>query len=67
MRLFTGELYEYDIATSKVTYIQQLPVDIYTNADLHDEKNIYLAHFGSQQNLWSGRVHLMVITVPQEP
>jgi hypothetical protein len=63
----TGELYEYDIATGEVTYIQQLPIGIYTSADLRDDKNIYLAHFGSQENLWSGRVRLMVITVPQEP
>jgi hypothetical protein len=59
----TGELYEYEIATGKITYIQQLPIGIYTSADLRDEKNIYLAHFGNQENLWSGRVRLMVITV----
>jgi hypothetical protein len=63
----TGELYEYDIATGKVTYIQQLPIGIYTSADLRDDKNIYLAHFGSQEDLWSGRVRLMVITVTPEP
>jgi hypothetical protein len=63
----TGELYEYDIATGNVTYIQQLPIGIYTGADVRDEKNIYLAHFGSQENLWSGRVRLMVITVAPEP
>ena len=59
----TGELYEYDIATGKFTYIQQLPVGIYTSADLRDSKNIYLAHFGNNSDLWSGRVRLMVITV----
>jgi hypothetical protein len=44
-----------------------LPIGIYTSADLRDEKNIYLAHFGSQENLWNGRVRLMVITVSPEP
>jgi hypothetical protein len=34
---------------------------------LRDEKNIYLAHFGSQENLWSGRARLMVMTVATEP
>ena len=63
----TGELYEYDIATGKVSYIQQLPIGIYTNADLRDDKNIYLAHFGSQENLWSGRARLMVINLALEP
>jgi hypothetical protein len=63
----TGELYEYNIATDKVTFIQQLPIGIYTSADLRDEENIYLAHFGSQENLWSGRVRLMVITVAPKP
>jgi hypothetical protein len=63
----TGELYEYDIATGKVTYIQQLPIGIYTSADLRDDKNIYLAHFGSQENLWGGRARLMVINLATEP
>jgi hypothetical protein len=40
-----------------------LPIGIYTSADLRDEKNIYLAQFRSQENLWSGRARLMVITV----
>jgi hypothetical protein len=63
----SGELYEYDIATGKVTYIQQLPIGIYTSADLRDDKNIYLAHFGDQQNLWGGRARLMVINLAPEP
>jgi hypothetical protein len=63
----TGELYEYDIATRTVTFIQQLPIGIYTAANLRDEHNIYLAHFGNRQNLWSGHVRLMVITVSPAP
>ncbi len=62
----TGELYEYDLATGKYTFIQQLPIGIYTAADLRDEHNIYLAHFGNQQNLWGGHVRLMIITVSPE-
>jgi hypothetical protein len=62
----TGELYQYDLATGKYTFIQQLPIGIYTAADLRDEKNIYLAHFGNQQNLWGGHVRLMIITVSPE-
>jgi hypothetical protein len=63
----TGELYEYNIATGKVTHIQQLPIGIYTSANLRDDKNIYLAHFGDQQNLWGGRARLMIINVTPEP
>jgi hypothetical protein len=63
----TGELYEYDIATEKFFFIQQLPIGIYTAADLRDEKNIYLAHFGDQKNLWGGQARLMIITVSQKP
>lgn len=59
----TGELYEYDIASGKFTFVQQLPIGIYTAADLRDGKNIYLAHFGDQKNLWGGRARLMIITV----
>lgn len=59
----TGELYQYDFTTGKYTFIQQLPIGIYTAADLRDEKNIYLAHFGDQNNLWGGRVRLMIITI----
>jgi len=62
----TGELYEYDLATGKYTFIQQLPIGIYTAADLRDEHNIYLAHFGNEQNLWGGRARLMIITVSPE-
>ena len=59
----SGELYEYEIATGKFSFVQQLPIGIYTAADLRDEHNIYLAHFGNQGNLWVGNVRLMVITV----
>lgn len=63
----SGELYEYDIASEEFTFVQQLPLGIYTAADLRDDQNIYLAHFGNAQNLWSGNVRLMVIPVAQEP
>ena len=62
----SGELFEYDIASGKVTFVQQLPMGIYTAADLRDDENIYLAHFGTEQRLWSGRVRLMVIHVSTE-
>lgn len=59
----SGELYEYDIVSGKYTFIQQMPIGIYTAADLRDEKNIYLAHFGDPSNLWVGRARLMVIEI----
>jgi len=62
----SGELYEYDIASGEVTFVQQLPVGIYTNGDLRDDENIYYAHFGSERQLWSGNVRLMIISVPPE-
>jgi outer membrane protein assembly factor BamB len=62
----SGELYEYDIASGDVTFVQQLPVGIYTSGDLRDEENIYFAHFGSEKQLWGGDVRLMVINVPKD-
>lgn len=63
----SGELYEYDIASGEVTFVQQLPLGIYTAADLRDDHNIYLAHFGNAQNLWGGTVRLMVIPITPSP
>ena len=57
----TGELYAYDLETSEVEFIQYLPRGIYTAADLRDDENIYLAHFGTLENLWSGRARLMML------
>ena len=62
----TGELYEYDISTGEVTFVQQLPVGIYTAADLRDEQNVYFAHFGTERQLWGGRVRLMMLTASSE-
>jgi outer membrane protein assembly factor BamB len=63
----SGELYEFDIATGEVTFVQQLPVGIYTSGDVRDDEHIYFAHFGNEGNLWSGDVRLMAIEIPQSP
>lgn len=63
----SGELYEFDIATGEVTFVQQLPVGIYTSGDLRDDENIYFAHFGNERNLWSGDVRLTAIKIPRSP
>lgn len=62
----SGELYEYDIASGEVTFIEQLPVGIYTSGDVRDDENIYFAHFGSERQLWGGDVRLMVISIPED-
>jgi outer membrane protein assembly factor BamB len=59
----SGELYYYDIATGQVVFVQQLPVGIYTSADLRDEENLYFSHFGSSSNLWSGNPGLFILHV----
>lgn len=59
----SGELYMFDLTTRKFSFVQQLPVGIYTSADLRDDTHIYFAHFGSGSNLWSGRARLMIITI----
>jgi outer membrane protein assembly factor BamB len=58
----SGELYCYDIATGEIKFVQQLPVGVYTTADLRDDKHVYMAHFGSDADPWKGRARLMVIT-----
>jgi hypothetical protein len=60
----SGELYYYDLATGQVVFIQQLPVGIYTSADVRDTQNIYFAHFGDSTNLWSGNPKLFILNVP---
>jgi outer membrane protein assembly factor BamB len=62
----SGELYEYDIASGEVAFVEQLPVGIYTSGDLRDEENVYFAHFGNESQLWGGDVRLMIISVPNE-
>ena len=60
----SGQLYYYDIATGQVVFAQQLPVGIYTSADLRDSQNIYFAHFGNDANLWTGNPRLLILHVP---
>lgn len=63
----TGELYYYDLATGKVVFVQQLPVGIYTSADLRDDQNIYFSHFGNAANIWSGNPGIFILHVPPQP
>ena len=60
----SGELYYYDLATGQVVFVQQLPVGIYTSADVRDSQNIYFAHFGDSTNIWSGKPKLLILNVP---
>ena len=57
----SGELYSYDIATGESSFVQQLPQGVYTTADLRDNENFYMAHFGSHEDLWNGRPRLMIL------
>jgi hypothetical protein len=57
----SGELYAYDIASGEVSFVQQLPEGTYTTADLRDDKRIYMAHFGTNEDVWKGRARLMII------
>jgi len=63
-RVDSGELYSYDLASGQVAFTQQLPVGIYTSADLRDSENIYFSHFGSSTNIWSGEPKLFILHVP---
>ena len=51
----SGEFYYYDIATGHVVFVQQLPIGIYTSADLRDneEEHTFLIS-GNDSNIWSG-------------
>lgn len=62
----SGELYYYDLATGQLVFVQQLPVGIYTSADLRDGENIYFSHFGGTANIWSGNPRLFVLHVPPQ-
>jgi hypothetical protein len=57
----SGELYSYDIATRQVKFVDQLPRGAYTSANLHDGRNIYMAHFGTGDNAPSGNASLIII------
>jgi hypothetical protein len=63
----TGELYYYDLTTGQKVFVEQLPVGIYTSADLRDGENIYLSHFGNKWNIWSGEPGLFILKVPPQP
>jgi hypothetical protein len=63
----TGELYYYDFATGEIVFVEQLPVGIYTSADLRDDENIYFSHFGNKRNIWSGEAGLFILHVPSQP
>ena len=60
----TGEMYVYDISTGVYSFVTQLPPGIYTSQNLQDDEYVYFAHFGTKQNLWSGRARLIAIDVP---
>ncbi len=60
----SGELYAYDIASGRFSFVRQLPVGIYTSADLRDAGNVYFSHFGSPADLWSGSPRLFILHVP---
>jgi hypothetical protein len=57
----SGELYTYDLASGGLAFVQQLPVGIYTSADVRDRQNIYFSHFGGLDNLWSGSPKLFIL------
>jgi hypothetical protein len=59
----SGELYAYDMATGTYSFVRQLPVGIYTSADLRDGANVYFAHFGTARDIWSGSPRLFILHV----
>jgi len=63
----TGELWYYDLATGQIVFVQQLPPGIYTSADLRDNENIYFSHFGTENNIWSGKAGLFILHVSPQP
>jgi hypothetical protein len=63
----SGELYSYEIATGNVSFVQQLMPGVYATADLRDGKNIYLAHFGTRDDVWKGSVRLTIIKADSLP
>lgn len=63
----SGELYHYDLGTGQIHFVQQLPVGIYTSADVRDGENIYLSHFGGTAELWSGNPRLFILHISPQP
>jgi outer membrane protein assembly factor BamB len=62
----SGELYSYDIATGEINFVQQLPPGVYTTADLRDNENIYMAHFGTD-DVWRGKGRLIILRAGSTP
>lgn len=62
----SGELYFYDLGTRRIVFVQQLPRGIYTSADVRDGDNIYLSHFGTSFNIWSGKPGLFILHIPPQ-
>lgn len=62
----TGEMYAYDLESGEVRFVQKMPPGVYTSADIRDNQNIYMAHFGTAGNVWSDRVRLMIINLAEE-
>lgn len=60
----SGELYYYDLTTKEIVFVQQLPIGIYTSADLRDEEHLYFSHFGTKADIWSGTAGLFILHVP---
>jgi hypothetical protein len=63
----SGELYYYDLATSQIVFVQQLPPGIYTSQDLRDSENLYFSHSGGYADLWSGKPGLFIVHAPPQP
>jgi hypothetical protein len=62
----SGELYYYDLTTQEIVFVQQLPMGIYTSADLRDEGHMYFSHFGGTANIWEGNPRLFILHVPPQ-
>ena len=62
----SGELYYYDLVTKEIVFVQQLPIGVYTSADLRDEEHLYFSHFGTKANIWSGTAGLFILHVPPQ-
>lgn len=63
----SGELYYMDLTTKEIVFVQQLPVGVYTSADLRDGENLYFSHFGTKSNIWSGTAGLFIIRASPKP
>jgi hypothetical protein len=62
----SGELYSYEIATGKIPSNKLAP-GVYATAHLRDDKNIYMAHFGTRDDVWKGNARLTIIKAKSLP